>query len=154
MPHMQITLCAHETDMFIYIHSYELTAITIWLGALVYMHSTLLAYAPEQMSATLHKYDILDFCCSLHVDPWLLQTYSKKINKLKYLFTILLQNMPLTTNMLSNVTWMSFTQITQCALMGEECPIYMPLIKSLASTMWQWVLCWQKWHQCKHWHRC
>ena len=53
------------------------------LGKLIYIYSTLLAYAPEQNCLPHHTYVPLHYFCSLHIDPTLLhiqvQEKSKKL---------------------------------------------------------------------------
>ena len=58
MPHMQISSCAHETTMSVYMTHMNSLQSTVLPQALVYLHFTVLIYAPEQ----IYAYHIVYVC--------------------------------------------------------------------------------------------
>ena len=133
MSHMPISSCADMRQLYPYIY----TSMKIWPGALVYMHSKLMAYAHDQnMPVILQKYLPLHCYCSLHTNPTFLHISMKKINNLQHLFTTLLQNMCQQQICPSNATCPNCSTCTNWGSM----PIYMPYMNLLALIMWPGVL--------------
>ena len=86
--HVQIS--DHYVSMYT---SYELSAIKyVTKSTGIHNFDITGTCARTNLPFTLHIYVLLHICCSLHKDSKLLHQ-SIKINKLQYLFTILLHNM-------------------------------------------------------------
>ena len=118
--HANYFMCRHKTTMSVYKPHMSSLQWTMIPGALIRIHFTWLAYAPEKhMCATLHIYVTLHFYCSLHIDTTLLHI-SIKIIKLQHLFTKLLQIVCQKQTCPTNATNIAYVTITQCVFIGRK----------------------------------
>ena len=96
----------------------------LWQGALLYIHFTLLWCPPEQMPTKLHIHVPLHCYSSVHTDP---KQYTQNTQEKTYLSHY--------CHIYASNKYAPQMQN------GWSMLIYVPLIRSLASTMWPGVLC-------------
>ena len=125
--HMPISSCGWKTAKSVYMHHMNTLQSAMWPGLLAYIHFTLLAYGPEQIC--LPNNTCMSHCTATVVHIWTLHycTHPSKANKLKYVFTTLLQTMCQQQICPSNATCSHSLYIT-----GRSMPIYMLPINLLA----------------------
>ena len=96
----------YDATMSVYVPHMHSLQSTMWPETLVYIHFTLLAYAPQQMCLPLHVY------CTLHIDPILLHISVTKPTKCTLIYHAIAIYVPV-KNMFSNATCMPHAQIKQ-----------------------------------------
>ena len=118
MEYMQTSPCAQMSAYMLHINSLP---STMWPGPMVYIHFTLLVYAPEQICQSYCMYISLYVYCSQHIQPKLKQLSVKKPATLIYHAITICPN------------------YFMC-ISGRSIPIHMPYINLPTSTMWWEVL--------------
>ena len=114
-------MCRYQTTFSGYIPHMNTLQSIIWPEALLYMYSTLLEYATEQICLPHCTY--MSHCISTVGSIYTIHycTHPPKINKLQYLFIILLQNVCQQQICPSNANCTPNAQFTQCASMEYIC---------------------------------
>ena len=79
-------MCRYQTTISVYMPHMNSMQSAVWPRTWLYIHFILLAYPSTNMPATSHMYVPLHKYCSLHVDPTLLYTLVKNINKLTFIY--------------------------------------------------------------------
>ena len=133
-------MCRYQKTMSVYLHHINSMQPTVPSQALVYLHLTLLAYAPEQIC--LPHYTCSSHCINNVVDMYTPQycTYPSNINKLElFIYHTTAKYVPATKYALKcNSTVICPNYLT--SINGGSISIYMPNMNSLASVMWPGVL--------------
>ena len=144
-------VCIYETTMSLFIpHMISVQSI-MWPGAMVYIHFTLLTYAPEQICQPHHTYMSHSTSTIVYIYTSHYCTHPLKINKLQHLCTVLLQKyVPRTNIPLKSHKFVICPNYSTCIYRGSM-PMYVPHIKlfringltRIAVHGWLW------WRQCR-----
>ena len=138
----------YDTTVLVYMPHISPHQSTIWPKALVHIHLTILAYAPEQICLLHCIY--MSHCTATVVfiqnQHWC--TYQSKNNKLQLLFTMVLPYMCQQQICPSHAT---FANYLSCISWGS-----MPHMNSLSSVIWPEALFRQQWcwQQSQWWQLC
>ena len=131
-------MCRFDTPVSVYSCYMNSLQPTMWPGILVYIHFTLLAYAPEQICLLHCIYIPAHYYHNLHTDPTL-QHISKKQQNETIINHVITTYVPTTNMPLKCYTHATYENYFMCKY-KTTMPIYMPHMNSLQSTIWPGTL--------------